>query len=148
MKSEIIINQVLDENIIGAKETIKTLLIQKAKVFLEDKRRCLASISYGPCAEASGSSPCSCDEVQAESNDCGCNKVEEEILEGVGAYTLKKTKVEKNEVEPDYSDEVQTIVYYDIMLDGKKVGQITWEEFNCDLIGISVRNCFLEIPNT
>lgn len=54
---------------------------------------------------------------------------EEEILEGVGAYTLKKTKVEKNEVEPDYSDEVQTIVYYDIMLRGKKVGELSRDDY-------------------
>lgn len=55
--------------------------------------------------------------------------MEEEILEGVGAYTLKKTKVEKNKIDDEYSDEVQTIVYYDIMLRGKKVGQITWEDY-------------------
>lgn len=54
--------------------------------------------------------------------------IKEEILEGVEAYTLKKTKVEKNKIEDD-SDEVQTIVYYDIMLRGKKVGQITWEDY-------------------
>lgn len=52
--------------------------------------------------------------------------MDEEILEGVGAYTLKKTKVEKNE---DEDNGTQTIVYYDIMLRGKKVGEISWDDY-------------------
>jgi len=118
--SETIITQVLDENIIGAKETIRTLLIQKAKVFLEDKRRCLASISYGPCAESKDDYNCSCEEKVAE--DCGCNEVEE----GVGAYTLKKTKVEKNE---DEDNGTQTVTHYDVMLGGKKVGKLSRDDY-------------------
>lgn len=49
-----------------------------------------------------------------------------DVVEGVGAYTLKKTKVEKNE---DEDNGTQTIVYYDIMLRGKKVGEIVWEDY-------------------
>lgn len=83
-----IITQILDENIIGAKESIHTLLAQKAKVFLEDKRRCIASVTYGPCSEANGQGDCGCDEQVEE--DCGCNDVEEEKL------TDKQKKLDKN----------------------------------------------------
>ena len=83
-----IITQILDENIIGAKESIHALLAQKAKVFLEDKRRCLASITYGPCSEANGQGDCGCDEQVEE--DCGCNDVEEEKLSD------KQKKLDKN----------------------------------------------------
>ena len=51
---------------------------------------------------------------------------EEEILEGVGAYTLKKTKVEKNE---DEDNGTQTITHYDIMLGGKKVGKLSRDDY-------------------
>lgn len=51
--------------------------------------------------------------------------MEEEILEGVGAYTLKKTKVEKNEGE----DGTQTITHYDVMLGGKKVGTLSRDDY-------------------
>jgi hypothetical protein len=83
-----ILDKILDENIIGAKESIHVLLAQKAKVFLEDKRRCLASVTYGPCSEANGQGDCGCDEPVAE--DCGCNEVEEEKL------TDKQKKLDKN----------------------------------------------------
>lgn len=83
-----IITQILDENIIGAKESIHALLAQKAKVFLEDKRRCLASITYGPCSEANGQGDCGCDEQVEE--DCGCNDVEEQKLSD------KQKKLDKN----------------------------------------------------
>lgn len=82
-----IITQILDENIIGAKESVHALLAQKAKVYLEDKRRCLATVTYGPCAEANGESNCGCDEQVEE--DCGCNEVEEEL-------TDKQKKLDKN----------------------------------------------------
>ncbi len=52
--------------------------------------------------------------------------MEEEILEGVGAYTLKKTKVEKNE---DEDNGTQTITHYDIMLGGKKVGKLSRDDY-------------------
>lgn len=48
-----------------------------------------------------------------------------DVLEGVGAYTLKKTKVEKNEGE----DGTQTITHYDIMLGGKKVGKLSRDDY-------------------
>jgi len=83
-----IITQILDENIIGAKESIHTLLAQKAKVYLEDKRRCIASVTYGPCAEAKDDCNCSCEEKVVE--DCGCNEVEEQKL------TDKQKKLDKN----------------------------------------------------
>lgn len=51
--------------------------------------------------------------------------MKEEILEGVGAYTLKKTKVEKNEGE----DGTQTITHYDVMLGGKKVGKLSRDDY-------------------
>lgn len=83
-----ILTQILDENIIGAKESVHALLAQKAKVFLEDKRRCIASVTYGPCSEANGQGDCGCDEQVEE--DCGCNDVEEEKL------TDKQKKLDKN----------------------------------------------------
>ena len=83
-----IITQILDENIIGAKESVHALLAQKAKVFLEDKRRCIASVTYGPCSEANGQGDCGCDEQVEE--DCGCNDVEEEKLSD------KQKKLDKN----------------------------------------------------
>lgn len=48
-----------------------------------------------------------------------------DVVEGVGAYTLKKTKVEKNEGE----DGTQTITHYDIMLGGKKVGKLSRDDY-------------------
>ena len=83
-----ILTQILDENIIGAKESTHALLAQKAKVYLEDKRRCIASVTYGPCSEANGQGDCGCDEQVEE--DCGCNDVEEEKL------TDKQKKLDKN----------------------------------------------------
>lgn len=83
-----ILTQILDENIIGAKESVHALLAQKAKVFLEDKRRCIASVTYGPCSEANEQGDCGCDEQVEE--DCGCNDVEEEKL------TDKQKKLDKN----------------------------------------------------
>lgn len=83
-----ILTQILDENIIGAKESVHALLAQKAKVFLEDKRRCIASVTYGPCSEANGQGDCGCDEQVEE--DCGCNDVEEEKLSD------KQKKLDKN----------------------------------------------------
>jgi hypothetical protein len=50
----------------------------------------------------------------------------EDVMEGVGAYTLKKTKVEKNE---DEDNGTQTIVHYDIMLGGKKVGKLKRDDY-------------------
>lgn len=77
LTSETVLSQILDENIIDAKKSIHALLAQKAKVYLEDKRRCIAAVTYGPCAtaEAKGDCNCSCDEQVAE--DCGCSEVEE-----------------------------------------------------------------------
>jgi hypothetical protein len=57
-----ILSQIIGENVIGAKKSITTLLMQKAKVFLEDKRRCLASVTYSPCSEANIQGNCGCDE--------------------------------------------------------------------------------------
>jgi hypothetical protein len=82
-----ILTKILDENIIGAKESIHALLAQKAKVYLEDKKRCIASVTYGPCSEANGEGNCGCDEQVAE--DCGCDEVEEEL-------TDKQKKLDKN----------------------------------------------------
>jgi hypothetical protein len=77
INGQTIISNILDENIIGTKENIHALLAQKTKVYLEDKRRCLASITYGPCAaaEAKGDCNCSCEDKVIE--DCGCSEVEE-----------------------------------------------------------------------
>ena len=82
-----ILTKILDENIIGAKESIHALLAQKAKVYLEDKKRCIASVTYGPCSEANGEGNCGCDEQVAD--DCGCDEVEEEL-------TDKQKKIDKN----------------------------------------------------
>lgn len=49
-----------------------------------------------------------------------------DVVEGVGAYTLKKTKVEKNE---DEDNGTQTITHYDIMLGGKKVGKLSRDDY-------------------
>ncbi len=73
-----ILTQIFDENIIGAKQNIHSLLAQKAKVYLEDKKRCIASISYGPCAEANGEGNCNCDEQVTE--DCGCKEITEKAF--------------------------------------------------------------------
>jgi len=70
LTSKTLLNQILDENIIGAKESIHTLLAQKAKVYLEDKKRCIASITYGPCSEANGEGNCGCDEQVEEDYEC------------------------------------------------------------------------------
>jgi len=82
--SKTILTQILDENIIDAKQSIHTLLAQKAKVYLEDKKRCIASITYGPCSEANGEGNCGCDEQVEE--DCGCKETDvcegEELKEG------------------------------------------------------------------
>ena len=88
LTSQTVLSQILDENIIGAKQSIHSLLAQKAKVYLEDKRRCIATVTYGPCAtaEAKGDCNCSCDETVAE--DCGCSEVEE--------MTDKQKKLDKN----------------------------------------------------
>ena len=85
-----ILSQILDENIIDAKSSIHTLLAQKAKVYLEDKRRCIASVTYGPCAEAKDNCNCSCEEQVEE--DCGCNKEVEEEKK----LTDKQKKLDKN----------------------------------------------------
>lgn len=87
LTSKSILTKILDENIIGAKESIHALLAQKAKVYLEDKKRCIASVTYGPCSEANGEGNCGCDEQVAE--DCGCDEVEEEL-------TDKQKKIDKN----------------------------------------------------
>ena len=72
ISSQTVLSQISDENPIGVKETITILLAQKAKVFLEDKRRCLASVMYGACTEQANDCDCSCeDEVQ---EDCGCTE--------------------------------------------------------------------------
>jgi hypothetical protein len=88
VNGQTIVSSILDENIIGAKQNIHALLAQKAKVYLEDKRRCLASVAYGPCAtaEAKGDCNCSCEEEVAE--DCGCSEVEE--------MTANQKKLDKN----------------------------------------------------
>lgn len=78
LTSKTLLTQILDENIIGAKQSIHTLLAQKAKVYLEDKKRCIASITYGPCSEANGEGNCGCDEQVEE--DCGCK--ETDVYEG------------------------------------------------------------------
>lgn len=49
-----------------------------------------------------------------------------DVVEGVGAYTMKKTKVEKNE---DEDNGTQTITHYDIMLGGKKVGKLSRDDY-------------------
>lgn len=87
LTSKSILTKILDENIIGAKESIHAMLAQKAKVYLEDKKRCIASVTYGPCSEANGEGNCGCDEQVAE--DCGCDEVEEEL-------TDKQKKIDKN----------------------------------------------------
>jgi hypothetical protein len=90
-----ILTQILDENIIDAKKSICTLLAQKAKVYLEDKRRCIASITYGPCSEANGQGDCSCEE-QVE-KDCGCDeKVDEDCDCNEEELTDKQKKLDKN----------------------------------------------------
>jgi len=89
-----ILTQILDENIIGAKESICTLLAQKVKVFLEDKRRCIASITYGPCSEANGQGDCSCEEQVEE--DCGCDEKVDEDCDCNEELTDKQKKLDKN----------------------------------------------------
>lgn len=70
--TETILKQILDENAIGAKDSIRSILLQKAKVYLEDKKRCLASLMYGPCFESKDNCDCTCDEEVIE--DCGCKE--------------------------------------------------------------------------
>jgi hypothetical protein len=89
INGQTIISNILDENIIRTKENIHALLAQKTKVYLEDKRRCLASVAYGPCAaaEAKGDCNCSCEEEEV-AEDCGCSEVEE--------MTANQKKLDKN----------------------------------------------------
>lgn len=76
MNSHTVIKHISGENAIGVKETVYSLLFQKAKVMLEDKKRCLASNLHSTVSE-----------------DCGCESTAEDAEQIDETWkSLKKTK--------------------------------------------------------
>lgn len=99
LTSKTLLTQILDENIIGAKESVHTLLVQKAKVYLEDKKRCIASVTYGPCSEANGEGNCGCDEQVEE--DCECNEADD-----LPCCEDEDTEVNEATKRPNYTNDL------------------------------------------
>jgi hypothetical protein len=78
MNSHTVIKHISGENAIGVKETVYSLLFQKAKVMLEDKKRCLASNLH-----STGSEDCGC-ESTAEDTE----QIDESMAANAAAMVL------------------------------------------------------------
>lgn len=104
------------EDTVSLRRNIKELLVKnKVKPLLGDKTHNEGTLAV----------LISFHSFHGDMNEQAYSSYQEEILEGVGAYTLKRTKVEKNEGE----DGTQTITHYDVMLGGKKVGKLSRDDY-------------------
>lgn len=100
LTSKTLLTQILDENIIGAKESVHTLLWHKKPRYIwKTKSGALLQLPTVPCSEANGEGNCGCDEQVEE--DCECNEADD-----LPCCEDEDTEVNEATKRPNYTNDL------------------------------------------